>query len=123
MVSNIGTHWGNQALNFMFNATGRTVWASLHKTDPGVGGNPGSEVTGGGYERQKVDFTQSNGKSVANKEVIKWDNMPYETVRYIGMWSDDTDGYIIAYAMLPTAVTVAAGKTYVVKQYRFAVTL
>lgn len=121
MVSSIGTHWGNQALNFLFND--RTVWAALHSSDPGIGYNPGSEVSGNGYERQEVEFTRSNGKSVANNARIEWDNMPYQTVRYVAMWSDDTVGQIIAYAALPTPITVSAGKTFVVKQYRFAVTL
>jgi len=121
MVSNIGTYWGNQALNHLFNKG--VIWASLHSSDPGVGGNPASEISGAGYERQEVDFTQSNGKSVANSERIEWDNMPYCTVRYVGIWSDDTVGQIVAYAMLPTPVIVAAGKTYTVKQYKFAVTL
>jgi hypothetical protein len=78
--------------------TGR--YLSLHTALPPLG-----EITGGGYARQLVAFTQSSGPDPTvyrNADLIQYDpattNWGYIT--HFGIWSTLTGGQLLAYSTI-----------------------
>lgn len=118
----ISQYWGNKVLNFLLNdSTGNEPppgqFVALHSSDPGVVGNPATEIAGGSYERLQCYFTTGNGKDSTNRTVLKWTNMPYVVVLYVAVWSHKNAGNMIVYAKLPEPLTISIGQSFTINKY------
>ncbi len=74
------------------------VYISLHSGDPGENGS--HEISGGSYARIKMepaDWEEPTSKATENSAYLLWENMPSCTVRYIGIWDDDSN-FLDSYA-------------------------
>ena len=117
----MGNYWGNAVLNFMVN--NRTVWFSLHESNPGPDGSPSTEVSGGDYERLEGSFTVPSSKAVATDVVLEWNNMPACNVSHAGVWDAEFGGHIIAYGEFSSLYHVLDGQQFVLEAGEFAIAL
>lgn len=98
----------NAGIAAMFPAPG-TAFGSLHTATPGQTG--ASEVTGGTYGRQSLQFAAAaNGVELSNN-AQNWTLMPACTVTYFGVWSASTSGTYSGGGLLGSSLTVPAGAT------------
>lgn len=87
-------YWFNTEANAILSLrlTNRNgLWLALHTANPGKANNPGSEVTGGGYERQRITFGDPNGQAVVNTNNIAFSGLPAVTVTWLSVQADQVN--------------------------------
>lgn len=93
-----------------------SVWVALYSTNP-TAADTGTEVTGGGYARQKAVFTSPTISGdvalVQNTAEITFPQLTANagTAAYVGLRDASTGGNLLFYEALPTAITLAQGYT------------
>jgi len=89
---------------------GSGIFASLHSSDPKDSGS--NELKGNGYERQPVSFLLSVGGTKTNSKSLAWTNLPRtNSVKFVGLWSDDTAGDFLWSIPLSDEKSINAGDT------------
>jgi hypothetical protein len=61
-----------------------TVYLALNPSDPGPGGDPASELMGGSYERQPIDFASASSDSGSNIAVT-FVALPESTIPWVSL--------------------------------------
>lgn len=93
-------------LNSVF--TGR-VFVSLHTGDPE--GAARYEVSGGGYQRQRLPFGLSDNALLENTSGAMFEGMPVCTVTHVAIW--DAESKCLGWGPLESPRVIAnAGDTY-----------
>ena len=93
-----------------------SVWVALYTTNP-TAADTGTEVTGGGYTRQRVDFSAPSISGdvalIQNTAEIMFPQLTASigTAAYVGLRDAATGGNLLFYEALPTAITLAQGYT------------
>jgi hypothetical protein len=91
-----------------------TVYVALYSTNP-TGANTGTEISGGGYQRQAVTFGAS---SISGEQAISQNtavvnfpqlNANVGNAAYIALMSAVNGGNLLAYAPLPVSLQLNAG--------------
>ena len=102
----------NAALNGI-KAASTTQYISLHSADPGDTGTPGTEITGGSYQRQPVTWptNATNSSLIATASVTL--QVPSETtISHWGLWTAQTGGTFLYGGGLPAPETFGSNGTY-----------
>jgi len=116
--------WGNQALDWLIR--GRSVWVSLHSSNPGVTGDISTEISGGpddGYERQPGTFSAAASRQVANSNVLVFTNLPASLVTYAGVWDASAFGNCIANGAFSATQNVGNGDMLVIQVPQLVISL
>lgn len=71
----------------------------------------GTEVTGGSYARQTIDFDAASGGTISNNAVINFTGMPACTVVGIELYDSAGTPKRLAYGTLSASKVVAVGDT------------
>ena len=93
-----------------------SVWVALYSTNP-TASDTGTEVSGGGYTRQQVNFTSPTVSGdvaiVQNTSEIVFPQLTASAgvAAYVGLRDASTGGNLLFYDALPTAITLAQGYT------------
>ena len=80
-------------------------------TANGDDASAGTEVTGGSYARQTIEFDAAAGGSISNNALISFTSMPSSTVVGIEIYDSAGSPKRIAYGPLTTSRVVTAGDT------------
>lgn len=79
-------------------------------TNPTDDEGGGTEMTGGGYARQIVTFTESTGGQVVNEDVVTFLDFPGgDDITHIALFDAVTAGHMLIHAPLSSTVTPDAG--------------
>lgn len=101
-------------LNHVFRKTAytppETLYVALYTSDP-TDQDIGTEVSGGGYERQVVTFGPPSNGSVSNTDDIVFPvaTTDWGTITHIGVRDAVTGGNLLFHAALNTAKTIQNG--------------
>lgn len=87
-----------------------SLYVALFTSDPGEAGG-GTEVTGGGYARQPIDFNAASGGSATSDGQVDFSNMPASTVTHMAIYDASTSGNLLYYGVLGSPKTIEAGNT------------
>lgn len=101
----------------------KTVWISLHYSDPSVDGNYASEVFGGSYGRVQATFTDPVGRVIFNDQDALFRGMPSIRVSHVGGWDSQYNGNMLFSAPLATPTTVLPQTTFRVGAETLAISL
>jgi hypothetical protein len=107
-VSVFSNWFGNTILQQWF--LDNDAYLSLHTYAPGVLGDAGSEVAGGGYSRQLVEFTAPGSKMIGNAAKVVFNNMPGCTVTHYGFWTAVSGGNFLLPITRDTPLVVVANQ-------------
>ena len=79
-----------------------------------------TEVSGGGYARQEVEFSPANNGQSTNVEAVQFPiaTAPWGTVRYVGVFNN---GELVYRNTLTTPQAVGTGNTFIVPENYFIV--
>lgn len=89
-----------------------TYYMSLHTADPGTTG--ASEITGGSYARQAIQFGSASAGSQASTDSQSFTSMPAEAggAPFFGIWSAATAGtYLVGGSTSGLSGAISAGST------------
>ncbi|GIG63615.1 hypothetical protein Lfu02_79870 [Longispora fulva] len=111
MAGNLTDAAENAVLNWLSGNTTTAPVGPLRAalvTAAGTDGAPGTELAGGGYNRQTVTLTAAPGP-ISNTTLLRWSNLPAATVVGVEVW--DSAGTPVRWWYGPLAVsrTVSAG--------------
>ena len=100
------------------------VYLALFISDP-TDANTGTEVSGGGYERQKVTFGTASGGTVTNTEdvVFPETTAAWGTVTHFGLYDAATGGHLLFHGALPYSVDVEASQQIVIRAGNLSVSM
>ncbi len=114
----------NAAANRMLDAIfyNHPTYIALHREDPSVLGDGGTEVSGSDYLRQVVTFSAAGSRSTGNTTLAQFVGMPETRVTHIAIWDAVTAGNMLAYKALSSAIDVPEGYIFVVPASTVVVT-
>jgi hypothetical protein len=98
-------------------------WVSLHFESPALGGTSRGEISGGGYKRAQVAFSQPANRAIWSLADVRFSGLLPIRVTHFGIWSARYKGMIRAYAQLPEPVIIAKGHGYVLHEGDLAISL
>ena len=96
-------------------------WISLHYDTPALGGEDRAEISGGGYSRFKMAFSQPNNRAIWSLNDARYTGLSQTKLAYFGVWSEANKGFLRAYGELPAPVVVANGKGYILHEGMVAI--
>lgn len=103
-MSDVLSNWAaNTALQAMLPPG---CYLAAHLADPGVLGSSGTEVAGGGYQRQPINFSYATNRTRVSTNAQIFPGMPGCIVRYLAVWTAIGGGHIVFTKLLPTPITV-----------------
>ena len=88
------------------------AWVSLHFDSPVLGGVGMNEISGGGYNRVKVPFSQPSNRTIWSLADVTFTGLAQTTLTHFGLWDASTQGELMAYAALPEKVAIYNGWGY-----------
>ncbi len=100
-----------------------TVWLGLHSSNPDINGDLASEISGRGYERVSMNFTDPDQRIIWNKKDAKFKGMPSCTVAFISGWTNQYNGRMLFYIPAKDTERVQAGQTYLIKSGHIAISI
>jgi hypothetical protein len=98
-------------------------FVSLHVDTPALGGIDRAEISGGGYRRFEMAWTQPANRSIWSQKDAKFTGLMQCRISYFGIWSQLHGGLLRAYAELPKPVSILNGKGYVIPAGELAISL
>lgn len=91
-------------------------WVSLHFDNPSLGGEDRAELSGGGYKRFKMIWTQPTNRAIWSTVDARFTGLVANKVTYFGIWEQPNQGIMRAYAELPEPRIVLNGKGMVLHE-------
>lgn len=91
-------------------------WVSLHNASPALGGADRGEISGGGYVRYKMKWSNPANRAIWSLEDARFHGLVQTRVTYFGVWSRGNPGpedFLRAYAELTRPATILNGKGYI----------
>jgi len=98
------------------------AWISLHYDNPTLGGEDKAEISGGGYTRYKMPFSQPSNRGIHSTEDARFTGLVQTKLVYFGIWNKKGAGSksdparLMAYGELPQPTMVLNGKGYVLHE-------
>lgn len=95
------------------------VYLALYTSNP-TGADTGTEVTGGGYVRQEIQFTspaaEGGKRTIKNSAVVSFAvaTADWGTISHVGIRSAATGGALIAFGALKNARTILTGDRFII---------
>lgn len=114
MADNLPDIIENQLLDALVGTASYSVTGPIKLalvTANGDDASAGTEVTGGSYARQTIEFDAAAGGSISNNALISFTSMPSSTVVGIEIYDSAGSPKRIAYGPLTTSRVVTAGDT------------
>jgi len=96
-------------------------WVSLHYDSPALGGEDKAEISGGGYVRFRMSFSQPNNRAIWSLVDARFTGLVQTKLVYFGVWDKKNKGVLRAYGELPNPVVVLNGKGYVLHAGQLAI--
>lgn len=88
-------------------------WVSLHYDNPALGGDDKAEIGGGGYLRFKMIWSQPNNRAIWSLVDARYTGLVQNQITHFGIFSEQYQGFLRAYAELREPAMVLNGKGYV----------
>lgn len=98
-------------------------FVSLHFDTPMLGGESRAEISGGGYRRFKMSWSQPQNRSIWSLEDAKFTGLMQNKVTYFGVWDSQNLGILRAYAELPDPAVILTGKGYTLHEGELAISI
>jgi hypothetical protein len=91
-----------------------TVYLALFTTDPTDAGT-GTEVSGGGYERKAITFTDANPTLSAADVVFPTATADWGEITHWGIFDAETEGNLLYHGAFATPRTIVTDTTIIAK--------
>lgn len=102
-------------------------WISLHFDTPALGGADAAEISGGGYQRFKMSWSNPDNRAIWSVVDARFSGLVQTKVTYFGIWSRknprNKDSFLIAYTELSVPVQILNGKGFVIPAGQIAVSM
>lgn len=100
-------------------------WCSLHYESPGLQGLGRGEISGAGYVRRRLLFSEPSSQIMWQLDAVKFAGLNAGRLTHFGVWNHKEAGKLRAYGELPgeNDVIVAQGGGYVLRAGSIALSL
>lgn len=90
------------------------AYVSLHYDDPDLGGVGGAEISGGGYGRFKMVFSEPANRAIWSLVDARFTGLTQNRLTHFGIYPTASQGILIASASLPERALILNGQGYVI---------
>jgi hypothetical protein len=127
-VASMTTFLSSALLNHLFAGVEYTpapLHAALFTSDPTAAGLTASEVSGGGYARQAMTFSQASSLSASNNSAVQFSSAtaPWGSITHVGLMNAATGGDMLYYGPLNSPANVQSGDSFVFNAGAVAVSI
>jgi len=99
------------------------AFISLHYDTPALGAVGANEISGGGYVRVRIAFSQPTNRAIWSLEDARFTGLTQNRITHFGIWDGKKNGSLVAYAPLPEVVTILNGWGYVLRQGELSISI
>lgn len=99
------------------------AYLSLHFDNPGLGGADQAEISGGGYLRYKMAFSQPANRTIWSLDDARFNGLMQTKLSFFGIWNAAHKGMLRAYGSLPEPVVILNGKGYLLNAGSVAISI
>lgn len=89
-------------------------WISLHYASPLLDDTTYAELSGGGYQRFKMDWSQPSNRSIWSLAAARFVGLPECVLTHYGSWDDPLSGRLQFCGRLPEKKIITAGAGYLI---------
>lgn len=105
-------------------AEAQDSWVSLHYESPGLNGIGRGEISGGGYTRTHVTFSDPSNRAIWSLSDAKFTGLLKNRLTHFGVWDSEHNGMLRAYGELPNnGATVLDGQGYLITSGKLALSM
>jgi hypothetical protein len=98
-------------------------FVSLHFDTPALGGTDRAEISGGGYQRFKMSWSNPDNRAIWSLIDARFTGLVQTKVTYFGVWSQLNKGRLMAYTELTNPVAILNGKGFVIPARQIYISL
>lgn len=98
-------------------------YISLHYDVPVLGAAGYSEISGGGYSRVQVPFSQPSNRTIWSLEDAKFTGLLQNQLTHFGVFDAQNQGVLMAYGELPEKTVILNGWGYVIRSGELALSI
>ena len=101
-----------------------TVYAALYTSDPGPD-DIGQEVSGNGYARVPVSFSEPKNRAIENSDKVEFPEATgsWGTITHLGIKDAQTGGNLLAYGAIENPKPIDAGDQVILKVGNITISL
>lgn len=100
------------------------AWCSLHYESPALEGLGRGELSGGGYVRRRLTFSDPVAKTIWSTENVRFVGLNPNRLTYFGVWDHKQGGLIKAWGELPEdGVLIPQGGGYLLRAGSIAISI
>jgi hypothetical protein len=110
----------DQTVNEWLQQIAEKAFCSLHYDSPAMGGVGAAEISGGGYRRIKVSFSQPSNRVIWSLADVRWTGLEQTQITHFGLWNTARKGALLAYGPLPEKRVVLNGQGYSIREGELA---
>lgn len=100
-----------------------TPYISLHFESPALNGADRGEISGGGYRRCLMTFSEPANRAIWSMKDAKFTGLLRGRLTHFGVWDKLHGGALDAYGLLPQEETVLNGHGYIITAGKLAISL
>jgi hypothetical protein len=115
--------WSDEQVHLWLQDVADAGWVSLHYDSPILGGLDRAEISGGGYKRIKVSFSQPSNRIIWSLTDARFTGLVQTQLTHFGIWSGESLGMLRASGLLPTKVIILNGKGFVIPAGELALSI
>lgn len=98
-------------------------YVSLHYESPALMGVGRGEISGGGYHRVKMSWSQPSNRTIWSLQDARFTGLLQNKLTHFGIWDSLNNGMIRAYAPLDSTAVIINGMGYVLHEGDLAVSI
>lgn len=91
-----------------------SCWVSLHFDSPDQAGAVASEISGGGYSRERARFDEPSNNHMWLNRNLRWEGLPLTLVAYLGGWDQERNGNLQWFSEMSPPERILEGKGFIV---------
>lgn len=96
-------------------------YISLHYESPSMMGTGRGEISGGGYKRFKMGWSQPSNRTIWSLDDARFTGLLQNKISHFGIWNALNSGRVMAYGPLADPVVLLTGSGYVLHEGEIAV--
>lgn len=100
------------------------AFVSLHYDTPALADKSSAELSGGGYVRVRVPFSQPTNRSIWSLDDAKFTGLPQGQVTHFGIWDGSLfESQLLAYAPLPEKAVFPSGHGFILRTGEISISI
>jgi hypothetical protein len=109
-----GSTLSDYAVGLLLEQIRDNCWLGLHFDDPNLAGAYASEISGGGYTREKATFTTISNRTMWLDNSVQFDGLRGTKITHFGGWDSRRTGNVLFWVRLAVPKRISESKGFLI---------